>query len=123
MKRFYICLGILAAIIGVCTWSFCLFSETQRDMVEKLDAIMEAAIGREEKKTVARMCEEYSSEWRKKEKILLRLVRHPQLDEISSLTAELRYLAEDDSYSHLLAAIERIKINLDKIGGAELFGG
>lgn len=123
MKRFYICLGLLAAIVCVCFWSFNLFSGMSRDMISQLDAIEEAALAQGENADLEEMCAEYARAWEEKEPLLLRVVRHPQLDEIGSLTAELRYLARDDSYSHLLAAVAHIKSNLRKIQGAEAFLG
>ncbi len=123
MKRFYICLGLLAAILGVCIWSFSLFSDMSREMMLQLDAIEEAALTEADSGTLEEMCAGYIRMWEEKEPLLLRVVRHPRLDEIGSLTAELRYLARDDSYSHLLAAVAHIKSNLRKIQGAEAFLG
>ena len=123
MKRFYICLGILAAILCVCFWSFNLFSGMSRDMISQLDAIEEAALAQGDSAVLEEMCAEYAQAWEEKEPLLLRVVRHPQLDEIGSLAAELRYLAQDDSYSHLLATVAHIKSNLQKIQGAEAFLG
>lgn len=123
MKRFYICLVLLAAILCVCFWSFRLFSGMSQDMIAQLDAIEEAALAQRDNAALEEMCLEYAKAWEEKEPLLLRVVRHPQLDEIGSLTAELRYLAWDDSYSHLLAAVAHIKSDLQKIQGAEVFLG
>lgn len=121
MKRFYVSLCILALLVFICFYSLNLFSATHLEMSDRLAAIEEAALADEDHALVSGMCFDYAREWKRKERLLLRVVRHPQLDEISSLTAELGYLATDDSYSHLLAAVERIKTNLDKIGNAEVF--
>lgn len=123
MKRFYISLALLAVMICVCVYSFRLFDATREEMSARLDSIESAAMQEESHAAVSQLCKEYSEIWLEKEKHLMRFIRHPQLDEISSITAELRYLASDDSYSHLLAAIDRIRANMVKIGGAEAFWG
>lgn len=123
MNRLVVSLVILALILSVCTYSYYLFSTTQHEMTALLTEIESAALADEDHEKVSEMCVAYSIEWKKKEKQLMRVIRHPQLDEISSLTAELKYLATDDGYSHLLASLERIKANLDKVGSAEIFNG
>lgn len=123
MQRFVVSVVILCAILGVCTYSYHLFSSTRVEMLALLEEIEDAALAGEENEVVSQMCADYSEKWKEKEKKLMRVIRHPQLDEISSLTAELRYLAADDGYSHLLAAVERIKVNMDKVGSAEIFNG
>ncbi|MCI8623671.1 MAG: DUF4363 family protein [Provencibacterium sp.] len=123
MNRFVAALVIMGLILGVCAYSYRLFSSTRDEMISLLDAIESSALAGEEEETVAQLCQEYSERWMEKESRLLRFIRHPQLDEISSLTAELRYLASGENYSHLLAAISRIKVNLEKVGDAEMFGG
>lgn len=123
MNRLITALVIIAMILSVCGYSYHLFSETREEMLGLLDKIEASALDEEEPETVMALCESYSARWREKEKKLLRFIRHPQLDEISSLTAELRYLASGDGYSHLLAAIDRIRVNLDKVGDAEIYSG
>lgn len=123
MKRFYISLIILSSILGICIYSVFSFSKTQQEIIPILDAIEDAALKEEDQQVVRKLCEEYESKWREREKYLFRTIRHPQLDEISTLTAELPYLASDDSYSHLLAAIEHIRVDLERVGDAEIFSG
>lgn len=123
MKRFVVALVLLAGIIATCFYSLFIFRSTGREVVASLSKIELAAAEGERPKVLAELCEEHSDLWIEREKKLLRFIRHPQLDEVCSLTAELQYLATDDSPSHLLAAIARIKINIERIGDAELFGG
>lgn len=123
MNRMVTAFVIIAMILSVCSYSYHLFSETREEMLGLLDEIEASALDGEETKTVMALCEDYSARWREKEKKLLRFIRHPQLDEIGSLTAELYYLASGDGYSHLLAAIDRIRVNLKKVGDAEMFSG
>lgn len=124
MGRFYISLVLLAAILGVCTFSLRQYSTAAAEMTAGLNGIEQAALsGEASPQELSELCRQYSDEWKDREERLLRFIRHPQLDEITSLTAELRYLATDDSPSHLLAAIERIKVNIEKIGTAEFFNG
>lgn len=123
MKRFYTAIVIMAFILGVCSYSLILFRTTKTQMVQKLDAIQTAVAAQTDSGEVQAMCAEYAELWNEKEKHLIRFIRHPQLDDITAQSAELQYLAMDDGYSHLLAAIARIRINLDRVGGAEVFFG
>ena len=123
MNRFIAAMVIIAMILSVCIYSYRLFSSTHNEMSSLLDHIEASALAGEDAQEIAQMCREYSELWKEMEKRLLRFIRHPQLDEISSLTAELHYLATGENYSHLLAAIDRIRVNLDKVGNAEMFSG
>lgn len=123
MNRFIAAVLIIVMLLSLCTYSYWLFSSTREEMVARLGTIEASALAGEEVEKVMEMCREYRTVWEEKEKKLMRFIRHPQLDEISSLTAELRYLASGENYSHLLAAIDRIRANLDKVGNAEMFSG
>ena len=123
MNRFIAAVVIIVMLLSICTYSYWLFSVTQEQMMGQLGIIEAAALAGEEPQKVMEMCRDYSGLWKEKEKKLMRFIRHPQLDEISSLTAELRYLASGENYSHLLATIDRIRANLDKVGNAEMFSG
>lgn len=123
MSRFVTALAITALILGICSYSLVEYRSTSRDMTSLLDEIEAAALAEEDSEIVSKMCEDYRMEWTTREKKLMRTIRHPQLDEISSMTAELKYLATGDGYSHLLAAVDRIRYNLEKVGDAEFFNG
>jgi hypothetical protein len=123
VNRFAAAVVIIILLLSVCTYSYRLFSTTRGEMMERLAEIEAAALADEEVGQVMQLCQEYRVLWVEKEKKLMRFIRHPQLDEISSLTAELRYLASGEDYSHLLAAIDRIRANLEKVGNAEMFSG
>ena len=124
MGRFYISLALLAAILGVCTFSLHQYSTAAEEMTAQLDRIEQAALsGEAGPDKLSEMCRLYGEQWEDREERLLRFIRHPQLDELTSLTAELQYLATADRPSHLLASIERIKVNIKKIGTAEFFNG
>lgn len=124
MKRFYLAVVLLVTMMGLCAYSFVLFNTTSHQMLALLDGIEKASDAGESESEVTRLCQEFVAVWERKEEKLSRFIRHPQLDEITSKSAELPYLAADESNrSHLLATIASIRVNILRVGSSEAFFG
>lgn len=118
MKRMWIAIGLMAALIAANC--LCLFTLTdlKNDFCQRFDELYELSAEGDNEKT-AEAARELTELWMEKLHILCRIVRHTQLDYVTLGVARLESLALYGENGELAAEIDRCKILLDDIWDSE----
>lgn len=119
MKRFWIALTIMLALVTFSCYSMLRVRYVSHQLSDRLDTLIILA---EEDHTAALLeSAAFVKEWDQAQKTLIRLVGHAQLGEISGLVARLTALASHDTQEsgEFLAELYHIRSMVDHIWEAE----
>ena len=105
MKRVYISVAILAVIISM---NFASLSYIRRSVFELKDMIagIQYSVSSDEFSTAQERLDDFCKKWYEKEDILVRLVRHPGIDNATNVISELPYLLEYQNYSVFMSKMD-----------------
>ena len=118
MKRMWIAIGLIGAVIILSTVCLLSLSTAQKELdgeLEKLSVLSTAASSEE----TARAAGELGSLWHKRLSVLCRIVRHTQLDQVTMAIARLEPLALYGEKGEFAAEILRCRILLEEIVDSE----
>lgn len=119
MKRVILCVVILLAIVLLCAASLATVSRYQHVLTQEVRELEQAAY----QKTFEQLSVQAADlcrEWNEVEHVLIRFIRHTQLDEVTSAMARLEMLAKYGDLSEFFAELGRIKSLLHHIYDSEL---
>ncbi|MDD2955919.1 MAG: DUF4363 family protein [Oscillospiraceae bacterium] len=119
MKRVYIALGLLAAIIALSACSLSTYISVQKEVTAQMDHL-DSLIEREDYETLAEEAKAVSEGWNEKEHLLIRFIRHQELDEVTSTMTRLPMLAKYLDLGELSAEINHIRVLLHHILDSEI---
>ncbi|MGI6402985.1 MAG: DUF4363 family protein [Oscillospiraceae bacterium] len=118
MKRLYICLAVIAAITGVCIFSMHRISEIKDRVEDYSNAVFTAMEEENYEKTLASVGE-LTDYWMEQNTVLVRYVRHAQVDDISKGISRLESLARYQVYPDLAAELSAILWQMEQIWDSE----
>jgi len=119
MKRVILCITILLAIVLLCTASLVTTSRYQHIFSQEVREL-EQAVYQKNFEQLSSQAAALHEEWTEAEHVLIRFIRHTQLDEITNATARLEMLAKYGDLSEFSAELGRIKSLLHHIYDSEL---
>lgn len=118
MKRVVLCLGIIAVIVALSIFS--LYSVKQyEDFFQEKIAELEEMTPQEDYDALAKKSAELYESWVQAEHVLIRFVRHTELDEVTGGIGRLEMLARFGDLSEFSAELYRIKTLLHHIADSE----
>ena len=115
MKRVALCAAVLLVIILLCTASLVTVSRYQHHFTQALQDL-EQAVYQETFERPADICRD----WLDAEHVLIRFVRHAELDEVTGAMTRLEMLAKYGDLSEFSAELNRIKNLLHHIYDSEI---
>ena len=118
MKRMWIAVILIAAVLAVSTVCLLSLSTIQRELDEELAMLSDLSTVSSPEET-AKAAKELSSVWRKRLNTLCRIVRHTQLDQVTMAIARLEPLALYGEKGEFAAEILRCRILLEEIVDSE----
>ncbi len=118
MKRLYICLAVIAAITGICIFSMHRISEIKDRVEDYSNAVFTAMEEENYEKTLASVGE-LTDYWMEQNTVLVRYVRHAQVDDISKGISRLESLARYQVYPDLAAELSAILWQMEQIWDSE----
>lgn len=118
MKRMWIAIGLIGAVIIVSIVCLLSLSTIQKELDEKLEALSDLGTVVSPEET-AKAANELSSLWHKRLAVLCRIVRHTQLDQVTMAIARLEPLALYGEEGEFAAEILRCRILLEEIVDSE----
>jgi hypothetical protein len=118
VKRLYICLAVIAAITGVCIFSMHRISEIKDRVEDYSNAVFTAMEEENYEKTLASVGE-LTDYWMEQNTVLVRYVRHAQVDDISKGISRLESLARYQVYPDLAAELSAILWQMEQIWDSE----
>ena len=119
MKRVILCIAILLVIMLLCTASLVTTSRYQYVLTHEVRDL-EQAIYQKTFEQLSAQAAALCQKWMEAEHVLIRFIRHTQLDEITSAMARLEMLAKYGDLSEFSAELGRIKSLLHHIYDSEL---
>ncbi|MCI9406474.1 MAG: DUF4363 family protein [Oscillospiraceae bacterium] len=119
MKRVILCAVILLVIVLLCVASLVTVSRYQYVFAQEIHDL-EQAIYQKTFEQLSAQAAQMSREWMDAEHVLIRFIRHTQLDEITSAMSRLEMLAKYGDLSQFSAELSRIKTLLHHIYDSEL---
>jgi hypothetical protein len=118
VKRLYICLAVIAAITGICIFSMHRISEIKDRVEDYSNAVFTAMEEENYEKTLASVGE-LTDYWMEQNTVLVRYVRHAQVDDISKGISRLESLARYQVYPDLAAELSAILWQMEQIWDSE----
>ena len=119
MKRVALCTAILLVIILLCTASLVTVSRYQRDFTKAIQDL-EQAVYQETFEVLSVRAASDCRDWMDAEHVLIRFVRHTELDEVTGAMTRLEKLAKYGDLSEFSAELNRIKNLLHHIYDSEI---
>lgn len=119
MKRVALCTAILLVIILLCTASLVTVSRYQRDFTKAIQDL-EQAVYQETFEVLSVRAASVCRDWMDAEHVLIRFVRHTELDEVTGAMTRLEKLAKYGDLSEFSAELNRIKNLLHHIYDSEI---
>ncbi|MDD3192408.1 MAG: DUF4363 family protein [Oscillospiraceae bacterium] len=119
MKRVALCAAILLVIILLCTASLATISYYQHHFIQSAHSLEQAVYqcSFEELSTrAASVCRD----WLEAEHVLIRFIRHTQIDEVTNAMTRLEMLAKYGDLSEFSAELGRIEALLQHIYESEI---
>ena len=107
MKRVALCTAILLVIILLCTASLVTVSRYQRDFTKAIQDL-EQAVYQETFEALSVRAASVCRDWMDAEHVLIRFVRHTELDEVTGAMTRLEKLAKYGDLSEFSAELNRI---------------
>lgn len=119
MKRVALCAAVLLAIILLCTASLVTVSRYQHHFTQALQDL-EQAVYQETFERLSGQAADICRDWLDAEHVLIRFVRHAELDEVTGAMTRLEMLAKYGDLSEFSAELNRIKNLLHHIYDSEI---
>lgn len=119
MKRIYIAVLLLIAILGTASYSLFKIHSFKEEAVTILNEVKYKAESGSIEDATALACE-FQQLWKITEKSMIRYVRHEPLDRIAGLAARLPYLGKYEDVSQLLAQTSELISAVENLWDNEL---
>lgn len=119
MKRMWLAVGFIAAVIIVSTGALILLTSIKNDFDTRFDSLYEM-VESGDNAAAAAAASELTEYWMERHRTLCRIVRHGQLDQITLAVARFEPLAAYGECGELAAEITRCKLLLEDIWSSEL---
>ena len=107
MIRCWISLGLLVLVLALSFWGLFAIAEV-RDQVSAQAAELQAAVGIVSPECLGDMAAQFAQSWEPQEHLLIRFVRHAEIDELSRSISRLEMLARYNDIGEFSAEIARI---------------
>lgn len=107
MKRFIVVLVVVAGIVTICAYSLHRVSDMKDNMDTYTNAIF-ASVEVQNPAATREGVQQLTEYWDREEYILIRFVRHAQVDEITKSVSKLDSLALHESWNELHAELNVI---------------
>ncbi|HHY52313.1 MAG TPA: DUF4363 family protein [Clostridiales bacterium] len=120
MKRFYICLAVIAIIVGVCIFSMHKVAE-MRERVEAYANAVFTAVEEEDQEKILASVRELADYWEEEHQVIIRYIRHSQVEDISLGISKLEPLARYQAYPDLVTELNSIVWQVEQIWDSERF--
>lgn len=118
MKRVILCVAILLVIVLLCVASLATVSRYQHVFSQEIREL-EQAVYQKNFEQLSAQAAQLHQEWMEAEHVLIRFIRHTQLDEITSTMSRLEMLAKYGDLSEFSAELSRIKTLLHHVYDSE----
>ena len=119
MKRVALCAAVLLVIILLCTASLVTVSRYHHHFTQALQDL-EQAVYQETFERLSGQAADICRDWLDAEHVLIRFVRHAELDEVTGAMTRLEMLAKYGDLSEFSAELNRIKNLLHHIYDSEI---
>ncbi len=119
MKRMWLALGLIVAVIAVSSGALFLLTGIKNDFDARFDSLYRL-VEENDSEAAAEAARQLTDYWMEKHHTLCRIVRHTQLDQITLAVARFEPLALYGEYGELAAEITRCKLLLEDIRDSEL---
>lgn len=119
MKRMWLALGLIAAVVGISSGALILLTGIKSDFDARFEELYELVESGDNAAAAAK-AKELTDYWMDKHHTLCRIVRHAQLDQITLAVARFEPLALYGERGELAAEITRCKLLLEDIWDSEL---
>ena len=119
MKRMWLAVGLIAAVIIISAGALALLTSIKNDFDAQFDSLYEL-VKSGDNAAAAAAASELTEYWMERHHTLCRIVRHGQLDQITLAVARFEPLALYGERGELAAEITRCKLLLEDIWDSEL---
>ena len=119
MKRMWLAVGLIAAVVIISAGALLLLTSIKSDFDVRFDELYLLAAGGDSA-AAASAAKDLTDYWMDKHRTLCRIVRHAQLDQITLAVARFEPLALYGEYGELAAEVTRCKLLLADIWESEL---
>lgn len=119
MKRMWLALGLIVAVIVVSSGALFLLTGIKNDFDARFDSLYRL-VEENDSEAAAEAARQLTDYWMEKHHTLCRIVRHTQLDQITLAVARFEPLALYGERGELAAEITRCKLLLEDIRDSEL---
>lgn len=119
MKRMWLALGLIVAVIVVSSGALFLLTGIKNDFDARFDSLYRL-VEENDSEAAAEAARQLTDYWMEKHHTLCRIVRHTQLDQITLAVARFEPLALYGERGELAAEITRCKLLLEDIWDSEL---
>ena len=119
MKRIYICIVAILAIIAISSFSLWRVHQVKEETVTRLEEIQHA-LDQQDISQALEKTQELASYWQEAQNALIRYIRHVPVDDISNRVMGLPALCAHGEYGELQAEMDRITHLLEHIWYSEL---
>lgn len=119
MKRMWLAVGLIAAVVLISAGAFFLLTGIKNDFDSKFDSLY-LLVESGDSAAAASAAKELTEYWMERHHTLCRIVRHGQLDQITLAVARFEPLAVYGERGELAAEITRCKLLLEDIWDSEL---
>lgn len=118
MKRFYICLAVMAGIVAVCIYSMHRVTQ-MKERIEVYASAVFAAVEKEDPEETLARVRELAEYWNEEHRTLVRYVRHNQVDEISQAVFKMEAMARYSAFQELSAELSYVLWQAEHIWDSE----
>lgn len=119
MKRFYLCIALFCGIIAFCIVSLNITKNSMESMVLMIDEIA-AHILDEDIEAAIITTAELENYWSENKTIMIKFVRHSDIDRISEAIEKLPFYLEYDELGDFTANLHFLKFSLEHLYEYEL---
>ena len=119
MKRMWLALGLIVAVIVVSSGALFLLTGIKNDFDARFDSLYRL-VEENDSEAAAEAARQLTDYWMERHHTLCRIVRHTQLDQITLAVARFEPLALYGERGELAAEITRCKLLLEDIWDSEL---
>jgi len=120
VKRLYICLAVIAIIVGVCVFSMHKVAEMRERVEAYANAVFTAVEEKNQEKVLASV-RELTDYWEEEHQVIIRYIHHSQVEDISLGISKLEPLARYQVYPNLVAELNSIVWKVEQIWESERF--
>lgn len=119
MKRVVISLAILVLMTAVCVTGLLYLRGVKDELLIVLEQIRTTAEGGDHDRA-ADLIAEFGQLWRRRESVLIRYIRHHQIDEITITVARLEPLLRNGDIAEFLAELTKTVRLVEQIWASEI---